>query len=110
VRVIWAGLEEPTGALRRCVGLLEENLERVGVPRENRPFSAHVTLGRVRFDRSGGAIRSRVTSARPAPRLQKVCSMTLMSSVLGSQGPTYATVACAPFGEKEASASYGHEN
>ena len=102
VRVIWAGIDEPTGALRRCVGLLEEYVEIVGVPRENRPLTAHVTLGRVRFDRTRGAIRSRVASARLAPRLQEVCSLTLMSSALSPQGPTYATVASAPFGEKEA--------
>lgn len=102
VRVIWAGIDEPSGALRRCVGWLEEYVELVGVPRENRPFSAHVTLGRVRFDRSSGAIRSRVASARLAPRLQEVCSLTLMSSALSPQGPIYATVASAPFGEKEA--------
>lgn len=97
-RVIWAGIAEPSGTLDRCVAQLEAALDRVGVPREHRPFSAHVTLGRVRFDRSGGAIRSAVSQTKIGPLAQHVRELTLMASALSPQGPAYTKVASAPFG------------
>ena len=47
-RVVWVGLAEgaePAGALARDV---ERAVVGLGLPREDRPFSAHVTLGRFR--------------------------------------------------------------
>lgn len=48
IRVIWAGVEDPSGDLLRLQGALEEALEPLGFPREGRPFHPHLTLGRVR--------------------------------------------------------------
>jgi 2'-5' RNA ligase len=45
-RVVWVGVEAPPelGALQRSI---EAAMERLGYGREERPFSAHLTLGRV---------------------------------------------------------------
>jgi 2'-5' RNA ligase len=45
-RVIWVGASGP--GLGALVESVERALEPLGFPRETRPFSAHVTLGRVR--------------------------------------------------------------
>lgn len=46
-RVIWLGiLAGPE--LAELAGQVEENLAAVGIPKEDRPFSAHLTLGRLR--------------------------------------------------------------
>ena len=46
-RVIWLGVEG--GAeLRELAARVEENLQPLGFPKEDRPFSAHLTLGRLR--------------------------------------------------------------
>jgi 2'-5' RNA ligase len=45
-RVIWVGLETPS-AMRILVGALETMVSRLGYPTEERPFSPHLTVGRV---------------------------------------------------------------
>lgn len=92
VRIVWAGLNEPTGALLSCVEGLETALAEIGFPREGRAFSPHITIGRVKFDESGGAIR-RVVDRHTFPSArQSVDSLTLMSSVLSPTGPTYTSI------------------
>ncbi|MCP4109934.1 MAG: RNA 2',3'-cyclic phosphodiesterase [Desulfobacteraceae bacterium] len=47
-RVIWIGLKGQTDILIELQKKLDENLEQIGFPRENRPFKAHLTLARIR--------------------------------------------------------------
>lgn len=48
MRVLWAGLEDPTGGLSAFQASMEQALEGRGIPREERPFRPHLTLGRFR--------------------------------------------------------------
>jgi 2'-5' RNA ligase len=86
-RVLWAG----------CVGdaaELAEEVERalgpLGFPREERPFAAHVTIGRVKHPRAAREVR-----LDPAALFgrQRVASFSLMKSELRPAGPVYAEVA-----------------
>lgn len=99
VRVIWAGVREQSGALLRCVETTEAELEAIGFERERRRFSAHLTLGRVRDDRSGSSLREAVDKAELRAVDQAVKSVVLMSSVLSPQGPTYSVVSRAVLGK-----------
>lgn len=47
-RVVWAGIDEPTGTLTRLQQLLTRELERRSFTVETRPFSPHLTLARVK--------------------------------------------------------------
>ena len=47
-RVLWVGLTDPSGGLAQLAAVAEEQMEKLGYPRETRPFSAHVTVGRVK--------------------------------------------------------------
>jgi RNA 2',3'-cyclic 3'-phosphodiesterase len=47
-RVIWMGIEEPTGALLRLHRILNQQLEQRGFATEKRPFSPHLTLARIK--------------------------------------------------------------
>ncbi|MFN2284536.1 MAG: RNA 2',3'-cyclic phosphodiesterase [Anaerolineae bacterium] len=47
-RVIWVGMEEPSGQLALLHRAVNEAMENVGFQPENRPFSPHLTLGRIR--------------------------------------------------------------
>jgi len=92
VRIVWVGAVETSGALLRCVEGVEKRLEDAGYPRERKRFSPHITIGRVREDRSGGRLRS-VVEGHVLDRLdQSVSTLTLMSSVLSPKGPTYMPV------------------
>ena len=92
VRIVWAGLQAESGGLSAGVEAVETELEQIGFARERRPFSPHITIGRVREDRSGGRIRAGAEAFTFAPVAQAVDSITLMSSVLSPKGPTYTPV------------------
>jgi 2'-5' RNA ligase len=47
-RVIWVGVQEPTGALSRLQQATEDACEELGFERERRAFHPHLTLGRLR--------------------------------------------------------------
>jgi 2'-5' RNA ligase len=47
-RVIWMGVEEPTGVLHHLSRVLNQKLEQCGFETEKRPFSPHLTLARVK--------------------------------------------------------------
>ena len=98
VRIVWAGASESSGALLQCAEAVEGELEEMGFPRERRPFSSHITIGRVREDRSRGRLRSVVEVHTFSPMEQSVLSVTLMSSVLSPKGPTYTAVSTSKLG------------
>lgn len=56
-RVVWVGLHEPTGALRRLRDAVEREVAPLGFPTEKRPFSPHLTLGRVHRYASKSEVR-----------------------------------------------------
>lgn len=53
-RVIWAGFHAGS-PLTTLQAALEEGFSRIGIPREDRPFTPHLTLGRCRSPHSGAA-------------------------------------------------------
>jgi 2'-5' RNA ligase len=53
-RVIWIGIDEPTGALTRLHRTLNQALEKRGFEIDKRPFSPHFTLARVKAPLSVG--------------------------------------------------------
>lgn len=101
VRIVWVGVREASGALLQCVERVEGELEALGFPKERRRFSPHLTIGRVREDRSGGRLRSIIEAYSFRSAEQSVSSITLMSSVLSPTGPTYTPVSTSRFGQAE---------
>jgi RNA 2',3'-cyclic 3'-phosphodiesterase len=53
-RVVWLGLAGDLTPLAELAAAVERALEPLGFPSEDRPFRAHLTLGRVRRPRKGG--------------------------------------------------------
>ncbi len=95
-RVIWAGLEGDVDALSRFQERLESALQKLGFPPENRAFSAHLTLGRVR-DRSSPAevrqIGETVQALDYKPALKFTArEISLIQSILKPQEPEYTTL------------------
>src|SRR5262249_35443475 len=54
-RVVWAGITDGLRGLGLLAAALEGAMEPLGFQPERRPFRGHVTLGRVRSPRGGGA-------------------------------------------------------
>lgn len=98
VRVIWGGCSQMPPALSACAGRCEDALSELGIAREGRPFSAHMTVGRVRHDDTRGRLRRAVGAISVNRARQHVDSMTLFESVLSPGGARYSTVGRYPFG------------
>ncbi len=98
VLIVWAGVAENSGILGACAERIDLAMEKFGFAREQRQFSPHVTLGRVRNDRSNERIRSGVQDCVLGPIDQSVSAVTVMSSVLSPNGATYTTVATLALG------------
>lgn len=98
-RVVWVGVAEPGGHLKRLQGAVERAISPLGFPTENRPFSPHLTLGRVKEGRTDAlrALGECVTrlSARVQMGEVHVTSVSLIRSDLLPGGAVYTPLACA---------------
>jgi len=91
-RVIWAGLAGD--GLAALAGRVEQAARGCGFEREPRPFSGHLTIGRVRDLRGYRATRARLAAARERDfGVSRVDSMTLYRSILSPAGSTYEALA-----------------
>ena len=96
-RVVWVGLGEGKERAVRIAERIEERCGLLGLPKEDRPFAAHVTLGRVRTTRRQAELaRALRECAWRAPAPWTITTLTLYQSVLGSGGPAYTVLADAP--------------
>lgn len=100
VRIVWAGIDEPTGALAALAAAVERKAVELGWPPDTRPFHAHVTLGRVNFDRSRGDLRRGLVSPAAAEWTQSVGRLVVMASRLQRGGSQYSVVSTHDFGGK----------
>ncbi len=92
MNVLWVGMEggEP---LRDIARRLEEGIEPLGFPRENREFSPHITVARVKSGQGLDAVRKLLESrAKHSFGEARVDSVRLKKSILTPQGPEYFTV------------------
>jgi len=92
VRVIWAGIEDASPLIdisRKLDGLLAE----LGLDRDRKGFSAHVTLARARSGRGVAAVQEMLRRNAAAEYGQyPVDRIVLKKSVLSPQGPRYSVV------------------
>lgn len=91
-RVLWVGVGRGAEELGSLAARVDAELARVGFPPEGRPFSPHLTLGRVRSHRGmsdlAGALARACFPAREVP----VEEIVLFQSILGRGGPVYTPV------------------
>jgi 2'-5' RNA ligase len=96
-RVIWLGVSGQMEVLLRLQKQIDDKLELLGFPREKRPFSPHITLGRVRDSASsneraeyGNVIQNKKYNEKYS---LLVDSIKLMRSQLMSTGAVYSELA-----------------
>jgi 2'-5' RNA ligase len=91
-RVLWLGLADGAPAVVELQEVVAARLQQVGVPREQRPFHPHLTLGRWKESRASD--RPRVDETTPAMVARvEVDAVALIQSRLSSKGPTYTLLA-----------------
>jgi 2'-5' RNA ligase len=92
-RVAWAGCRGDLAPLRELAAQAERAGERVGVPREERPFSPHVTIGRIRSKRRLSELRSRMKSWKDRSfGTWPVRNVLLLRSDVSARGSVYKVV------------------
>ena len=99
-RVIWLGVTEAAGALTALHARLWDGLRALGWVPEEKPFRAHLTLGRVRREAAPSDIE-RLEGAlqipRPAEETMTADSIAAFQSDLNRQGPLYTRLGAAGF-------------
>jgi 2'-5' RNA ligase len=97
-RVLWAGIAGETAALRQLVQDFGRRLAPLGFAPEERPFSAHLTLGRSRDTRGAPGLAGALAHAAEAtPTPWRALEVVLFESHLSPRGPRYEAIARAPF-------------
>jgi len=94
-RAFWIGVTKNASLTLLC-GALEEQLFSAGFDREVRPFSPHLTLGRVRVDRMSVRVREVLAKAEFEAASFLVTNVTVMKSQLGKSGAVHTPVAREP--------------
>jgi len=92
-RVIWAGIDKGDNEVGQIALELEEKLSKIGIPAEDRPFSSHITLGRVRSASNRHRLVKDLTALADnfAPQGLEFTAdkITLFKSTLTPKGPVY---------------------
>lgn len=102
-RIVWAGVEEPSGNLLALHNAIEGALHPLGYPPEKRRFSGHLTLGRLRRG-TGRSDAAQVGEAVKKTRLDPMPGIaaahySLIRSKLKPSGAEYITLAEFPLGD-----------
>jgi 2'-5' RNA ligase len=105
-RTIWVDVTVGGEILAELAKRVDNALEKLGFPREDRPFKSHITIGRLKDDRGardlGPALRESKVGSLGSVRID---SVAVMRSELRREGPIYSKLSEIPLrkagGEKD---------
>ena len=90
LRMIWANVQDPTGALGGLQEKLAASLETLGFPRENRPYRPHLTVARIKHIPDDRRIRAEIERlSEESFGAQQATEVTVFTSELTPSGPIY---------------------
>ncbi|MBS7650475.1 RNA 2',3'-cyclic phosphodiesterase [Candidatus Bathyarchaeota archaeon] len=93
MNVIWVGVEVGKKELMRISESLEASLQRIGIPKDKKGFSPHITIARLKSGRNKQFLARLLGEHSDAEfGMMKVESIRLKRSVLTPQGPIYSTL------------------
>ena len=92
-RVVWAGVGEGAEKIKKLADSLEETLSNAAYRSEEREFSSHVTIGRVKDKKGVDKLKEKMESFKD-PKFGEaiVDHINIMKSTLTPKGPIYETV------------------
>jgi len=99
-RVIWIGIEKGKKETEEIAKKIEDGLEKLGFQQEEREFSAHFTIGRVRTPKNKEQLKTAIQTWNLEHRTwnsQIVSSIVLYQSNLTPKGPIYTPLHFAKF-------------
>lgn len=92
-RVIWVGVSEGGDQLKSLAESLEQAFSRAGYRSEERAFSSHVTIGRIKNNEGVDKIKEKIDGFRAAYfGTALINSIAVMKSALTPKGPIYEKI------------------
>ncbi|MDB4349762.1 RNA 2',3'-cyclic phosphodiesterase [Omnitrophica bacterium] len=89
-RVIWVGIDKGCAQAEALAKDVEETLSGIGFEKEKRPFTAHLTLGRVRSPKGRNELVLKIKALDFKPSAScTIDKIILFQSTLTPQGPIY---------------------
>jgi len=93
MNVVWVGVNEGWSQVEQIYEQVEKLLSSIGIRRENRPFSPHITIARVRSARKRDEIANFLLHlSEESFGTITVDRVRLKQSILSSSGPKYSTL------------------
>ncbi|MCS7132800.1 MAG: RNA 2',3'-cyclic phosphodiesterase [Aigarchaeota archaeon] len=91
INVIWLGIEDPSNGLKTILDQLLERLTRLGFRYEERGFTPHLTIGRVKYVKDKQAALKALNEFKELYfGEQSVEAFRVKKSVLTQRGPIYS--------------------
>jgi 2'-5' RNA ligase len=97
-RVIWVGSEEGNEPLVRIAASLDQRFVEAGLGGADKPFSPHLTIGRVKVPRRNPELEQAIRSLTFERVEFRINGLILTKSELRPQGPIYSPVSVAKLG------------
>ncbi len=88
-RILWIGIRGDTTALRILQKGIEDTLAGIGIPREERPFVPHLTVGRIRSPKGVHSLIEPFVKSEIPLMPFRVTSLSLYKSTLTPKEPVY---------------------
>jgi 2'-5' RNA ligase len=95
-RVIWIGTGSGGEELSRLAERMEQEMEKIGFPKENRRFSPHFTIGRVKSSKNIEGLAGKVESVEFQTEEIPVTEVVVMKSQLHPAGAIYTPMKKVP--------------
>ncbi|MEM2961378.1 MAG: RNA 2',3'-cyclic phosphodiesterase [Candidatus Bathyarchaeia archaeon] len=93
INVIWAGIRRGANDLRNIYYQIEPNLQRIGLRPDDKSFSPHLTIARVRTGRKRDELARVIKDLENYEfGIVRARCLKLKKSVLTPQGPVYSTL------------------
>lgn len=93
IRVVWAGIKDGVEYLARLIKNIENKMEELGFPKEERVFKGHLTLGRTRSPKNKEKLHELLIKEQEINMgTEAVEKITLFQSILSKKGPEYKVV------------------
>ncbi|MDQ1278923.1 MAG: 2,3-cyclic 3-phosphodiesterase [Thermoproteota archaeon] len=93
INVIWIGIQRGAMELNAIYSQLESRLRKTGFQLDNRGFSPHITIARVRSGRNREKLADIISEAKNMNfGIVQVKSIKLQKSILTPEGPLYSTL------------------
>ena len=88
-RVFWIGVHDPNGALARLQMAIDTKLDKIGFKKEQRRFSPHLTIGRVKSHDGLNATSRALEEMNIEPMTFLAKQVVVMQSQLQPKGAVY---------------------